>query len=66
MELGFTVLQPSDVDAYTGLDQDTGDSRLPSWAAQMWLTLLTEGESWTPDQIKAYVDGARTSFKAQG
>jgi hypothetical protein len=33
----------------------------------MWLTLLSdEASSWSAEQIKAYVDGARTSYKAQG
>lgn len=42
-------------------------SSLPAWAEQMWLTLLSDdAATWTPEQLKAYVDGARTSFKAQG
>lgn len=39
---------------------------LPAWAVQMWLTLLSNGETWSAEQVKAYVDGARTAFKAQG
>lgn len=40
---------------------------LPVWAEQMWLTLLSEeAASWSPEQIKAYVDGARTAYKAAG
>jgi hypothetical protein len=42
-------------------------SSLPAWAEQMWLTLLgDDAASWSPEQLKAYVDGARTAFKAQG
>jgi hypothetical protein len=42
-------------------------SALPRWAEQMWLTLLSDDAAdWSPEQLKAYVDGARTAFKAQG
>lgn len=45
----------------------TSPSALPAWAEQMWLTLLgDDAASWSPEQIKAYVDGARTAYKAQG
>jgi hypothetical protein len=37
---------------------------LPAWAVQMWLTLLNDGGDWSPEQVKAYVDGARTAYKA--
>jgi hypothetical protein len=40
-------------------------SSLPAWAEQMWLALLSDdAASWSPEQLKAYVDGARASFKA--
>jgi len=33
----------------------------------MWLTVLSDdAASWSPEQLKAYVDGARTAYKAQG
>lgn len=42
-------------------------SSLPAWAEQMWLTLLSDdAANWSPEQLKAYVDGARAAFKAQG
>lgn len=53
------VETPGNSSSYTSSD-------LPPWAEQMWLTLLNEGESWTPEQVKAYIDGARQAFRAQG
>lgn len=41
-------------------------SELPEWAAKMFLTLLNEGESWSAEQTHAYIQGARTAYKAQG
>lgn len=55
--------QTADMDTPSMLDFDQ-DSRVPTWALQMWLTLLNDGEAWPAEQIKAYVDGARTAYRA--
>ena len=40
---------------------------IPAWAQQMWLTLLSEEAAfWPAEEVKAFVDGARTSLKAAG
>jgi len=60
----------------TGENEDVDDrnpapsssaSSLPEWAEKMWLALLSDDAAeWSPEQLKAYVDGARAAFKAQG
>jgi hypothetical protein len=58
---------PDENDGVDESNRTATPSSLPAWAEQMWLTLLSEeAASWTPEQTKAYVDGARTAFKAQG
>jgi hypothetical protein len=55
------------VDQHTNRTPLVSTSAIPAWAEQMWLTLLSDDAAdWTPEQLKAYVDGARTAFKAQG
>jgi hypothetical protein len=56
--------QTSDMDTPLVLNVGDTDSGMPTWFAQMWLTLVNDGESWPAEQIKAYVDGARTAYKA--